>query len=190
MSEHEKNVNKYEERMDDVRRKINDLSIDNLAYASESPIDSEVKSLVFGDDEGHRVILDKVLPSAERGKQNFLQDWKISIHPGADKNFPYQQVDYNYNQFGDNELRKRIIAKETKGAEAVPEIQLWDSEEKMAIAGMQALFNANEMVKNMELEEKMGLNNQPVTLEEMDELISILDSVTVLDPRNDYKRVE
>jgi hypothetical protein len=107
----------------------------------------------------------------------------MQIHPGSSPDFTNQQDDFNFNQFGDGVLRKRVITGKENGVELIPSEA---SSEGMLHLAKLTLRHAQEQDANMRLEEEFGVNNTPATLEEVAEAMGFIDGASVLDPNNRF----
>jgi hypothetical protein len=179
MSETIKNKNEYEPTPDGLRYRLEDLGNRYLAYTQPAFYKENSGMLTLETKHGERIIIEKSIEGMQP-EGHFFQDLIMSVLAGHSTRFHFEQVDYNFNQYGDGLLRKRIVSGRENG---VVDILPGMSSNAMARAGRLTLQHALEGVKNMKLEEDMGLNNQPATDKDINEAFRYLDEAVVLDPK-------
>lgn len=169
---------KYETSPEGLRRLLDDICMDYLPYTKPSVFHEDTASLLLDTPSGEPIIIEK----AKEGTQpegHFFQDMEMSIHPGTSGTFDAQQIDFNFNQFGDGQLRKRVISGKENGVESIPE---GASDESILHLAQLTLHHAMEQQQNMQLAQDMGLDNQPATPNEVAEAMSYLVGASVVDP--------
>lgn len=169
---------KYETSPEGLRQRLEDICVDYLPYTRPSVFNKNTASLLLDTPTGERVIIQKAMEGAQP-EGAFFQDMDMSVHPGASRTFDVQQVNFNFNQFGDGQLRKRVISGKENGVEEIPE---GASSEGILHLAQLTLHHAMEASQNMRLAQEMGVDNQPVTPEEVAEAMSYLDGASVIDP--------
>lgn len=175
---------KYETTPEGLRNRLNDLSLDYLAYTVPSITTKDAAALYLDTPAGERIIIKKSVEGAQPAGY-FFQDTIMSIM-GSSPNPTAKQIDFNFNQFGDGLLRKRVTNGKDNGVELIPE---GASDEGIHHLAKLTLHHSVETSKNIQLEQDMGLDNQPVTSEQVAEAMAYLDGASVLDPTNDYRPV-
>lgn len=160
-----------------LRTRLEDLCVDYLPYTRPSISYKDTAAIVLQAKTGERIIIEKSLQGAQPAGA-FFQDLNMSIHPGSNASFDMQQLDYNFNQYADDQLRRRVISGKENGVEIIPDDA--DGETILRFAQL-SLHHAIEFSQNIHLEEEMGVNNQPATYDQIAEAISYLNGATVLD---------
>lgn len=160
-----------------LRDYIEGICVDFLAYTKPSVFHEDTTTLLLQAKTGERIIIEKSKADAQPDG-NFLQDLRMSVHPGASRTFDVEQLDFNFGQYGDGQLRRRVISGIDNGVQPIPENI---SSEGMAHLSRLTLHNIKEAFANLDLEESMGLNNNPATSAEVAEAMSYLDGAAVLD---------
>jgi hypothetical protein len=169
---------KYELSPDGLRRRLDDIWEDYLAYTKPSALDKDTAILLLDTPNGERVVIEKAVEGSQP-EGHFFQDMDMSVRPGTSRTFTARQVDFNFNQFGDGQLRKRVISGEEHDVELIPK---GASDEDILRLSQLALHHAMEQTENMRLAQDMGLDNQPVTPDEVAEAMSYLSGASVIDP--------
>lgn len=167
----------YELTPEGLRNRLEAIHIDFQELIEPDTFHRDRNSLILDAASGERLIIDKAVGSQPEG--GFFQDLNMSIHQGDNPEFEARQVDFNFNEFGDGELRKRVISGNENGVERITPNT---SKEGIDYLSLLSLFHASEMRENLKLEQEFGVNNQPATTEEIAEAMNYLDGATVLDP--------
>ncbi len=190
MNDFEK-INNPEDEVTEKTQKIiegiDDLGLIALPYVTESLFNKNAMAIYMQAPEGYRVLVEKAGPDYIPEEERFFQGLKVSVHPGGAANPSFRQIDYNFDEKHDGKFRKRVLQERASSMEDVVALH---SYEDVAVAGMTTHANAQNTLDNLQLEEDMGVNNQPATLDELRELELLLQRSKLLDPHHDYRPVE
>lgn len=167
----------YELTPEGLRNRIEDIHVDFQDHVQPSVFGKNRTALLLDAISGERVVIEKAVGPQPEG--SFFQDLDVSIHKGDNPDFKARQIDFNFDEFGDGELRKRVISGNENEVETIAP---GTSEEGLNYLSLLSLFHANEMRENLKLEQEFGVNNQPATAEEIGQAMSYLDGATVIDP--------
>ena len=176
---------KYDNTSTGLGKRLEDIALDFLAYTKPDVTHKNTTMLLLDTTNGERVIISKSTLDAQ-ADNHFFQDLNMSVHPGRNQSFYAQQVDFNFGQRGDGELRKRVISGKENDVEPLPFNASSVSNEDINHIALLSLHHARESAANMQLEEYMGLNNQPATVDEIAEAMTYLDGATVVDPNSSF----
>lgn len=172
----------------EIHSRLEQLGVDYLAYTKTPSTNPHMTELILGAPTGERIILHKVVPGTAE-EDDFIQDMNVSIHPGTNRTAKFQQIDYNFGQFTPGELRKRVIGG-SHFTDSKKEFVKRPKNRQQQLEAIQAgIRELHESQANIKLEEAVGATNQPATEAERAELVAILDSAVVLDPRKGYAPV-
>lgn len=172
----------FEPTLEDVLKKTRQLVDQNTDKATFGTyMEYGSKEIRMLSKDGRLIIIEEVLPG--RAKEGYvLQDIGIYIERG-DSGVGTGDVDYNYNQYGDGLMRKRVF-NHVEGMETAAASNTGDDEDlDSLIERTYALIHeVEESTANRELEEQFGINNQPVNDGDLAEVWSLLETSIVLDP--------
>jgi hypothetical protein len=184
-----KNINPENEQAETTQKildAIDELGLNALPYVTPSLFNKGAEAMYMQTPEQYRVVIEKAGPDFVPEEGRFFQSLRILVHPSVSKDANFKQIDYNFNEKGDGQFRKRMIGTRERGME---DVVAPHTHGDVAVAGMHTHINAMNMLKNMQLEEDMGVNNQPASLDELHEIEEILQTSVLLDPGNDYRPV-
>jgi hypothetical protein len=174
---------------DALRTRLDQIGLDYLAYAAPTVSTPHTTSLALTAASGERIIISKAQKDTQP-EGHFFQDLIMTIHPGQNDSFPYEQLDFNFNQKGDGQLRRRAITREPQELQR-PMSSAFDPDPKEILRiAQEMVFEAKQMEQNMELEEQMQTNNQPATKDDIKEALGYLKGAIILDANNHYAPVE
>lgn len=178
----EKINSSYEKTPQGLKQRLIDLGTDHLACTKTDFLPNGGTSLFLDAATGERIIITKAIKGSQP-EGNFMQDLNMQVVAGTNPSFSAEQIDYNFNEKDDGILRKRVFGKGHAKVEMIPENA---SEEGMAYLGGLTLNGSLDTAQNLALEEKMGLNNQAASTEQVAEAMAYLDGASVLDGNNGY----
>lgn len=144
-------------------------------YQHSMQPEAKVAELHLLSSDGKRLVIE----SGSDGEGAFLQELNLTVLDTETGT----QTDYNFNEQGDGELRKRVLSAEHPEP---PKIPAGASAEDEYYLEMQALEAHRNTVENLSFEESIGINNQPASEEDIKEAIHLLSNAVALDPQNHY----
>lgn len=162
------------------RKRLNNLMLENMQYYSDyeqgAYSDTKVVELHLLSEDGKRLVIE----SGNDGEGAFLQELNLSVLDTETGT----QTDYNFNELGDGELRKRVLSAEHPEPPKIPGDISAEEEFYLDMLATEAHSNT---VANMSLEESIGINNIPASREDIVEVTNLLSNVVVLDPKNHFQ---
>jgi hypothetical protein len=162
-----------------VKLRADQLIKDNANVATKGTyMEYGSREIQMQSPDGRIIRIEKVTPG--RAKEDYaIQDVLIGIDRGT-STMREEAIHYNYNQYSDGLMRKKVFSGNGVHIDELPE----DSAVEDLIEYTHKLDHAtNEGIANKQLEEDMGLDNQPVSHEDLVDIASLLDTCVMIDPR-------
>lgn len=102
----------YEMTGDGLAQRLDDMFVQYAEFTRDdwsAPCEQTSAVLLLEATTGERMFLQKaILGSQPVG--HFFQDLLLTVTPGASRRFPHRQLDFNFNQFGDGDMRRRTLS--------------------------------------------------------------------------------
>lgn len=169
---------RYEMTPQGLRSRLEDILVDYATYTRPHFVYKDAIGLGLETRDGKYITIEQSVP----GKQpstHFFQELNMNVYPDADA--PAYTA-FNFNQYGDGKLRKQVVSGKENGVLEPPLGKRVSNEELFLLAQL-TLHHAIEATENMRLEERMGVNNQPVTPEDVVEAMDYLNGASVVDEK-------